>query len=169
MALSTGHLSDLRSFQLRGVSTRVSHAATVRVHTKKYLCAERCGVSLREFGRRSGLSVTFEDIGVREREEIHGAAGDSSISLSVETPHLFLVIASCYVFALLQHFCDTSPAQALASLACHGPIIFRRLHYCPRQRPRNILELEIRPQFVPACRRFLRGATPLPSHQCPVT
>jgi hypothetical protein len=37
MALSTGHPSDLRSFQLLGVKTRESHAATVRVHTKKYL------------------------------------------------------------------------------------------------------------------------------------
>jgi hypothetical protein len=41
MALSTGQPSDLRSFQLLGVKTKVSHAATVRVHTKKYLCAER--------------------------------------------------------------------------------------------------------------------------------
>jgi hypothetical protein len=68
MTLSTGHPSDLKSFQLLGLKTRVSHAATVRVHTKKYLCAERCGGRFREFGRRPGLSVMFEDIGVkRER------------------------------------------------------------------------------------------------------
>jgi hypothetical protein len=66
MDLSAGHPSDLRSFQLLGDKTRVSHAATVRVHTKKYLCAERCGGRFREFGRRSGLRVTFEDIGVKK-------------------------------------------------------------------------------------------------------
>jgi hypothetical protein len=37
MVLSAGHPSDLRSFQLLGLKTSVSHAATVRVHTKKYL------------------------------------------------------------------------------------------------------------------------------------
>jgi hypothetical protein len=35
--LRTGHPSDLKSFQLLGLNTRVSHAATVRVQTKKYL------------------------------------------------------------------------------------------------------------------------------------
>jgi hypothetical protein len=66
MALSTGHPSNLKSFQLLGVKTRVSHAATVRVHTKKYLWAERWAERLREFGRRPGLTVTFEDIGVKK-------------------------------------------------------------------------------------------------------
>jgi hypothetical protein len=33
----TGHPSVLRSFQLLGLKTKESHAATVRVHTKKYL------------------------------------------------------------------------------------------------------------------------------------
>ena len=37
MALSAGHPSDLRSFQLLGLRTGVSQAATVRVQTKKYL------------------------------------------------------------------------------------------------------------------------------------
>lgn len=64
MVLSTGHPSVLKSLKLLGVSTRVSHAATVRVHTKKYLWAERCGGRFRESGRRSGLSVRF-DIGVK--------------------------------------------------------------------------------------------------------
>lgn len=41
MFFRIGHPSDLRSFQLLGVKTSVSQAATVRVHTKKYLCAER--------------------------------------------------------------------------------------------------------------------------------
>jgi hypothetical protein len=68
MVLSTGHPSDLRSFQLLGLKTSVSHAATVRVHTKKYLWAERWGGRRREFGRRSGLSVTFEVIGVKREE-----------------------------------------------------------------------------------------------------
>jgi hypothetical protein len=35
--LRTGHPSVLRSFQLLGLNTRESQAATVRVHTKKYL------------------------------------------------------------------------------------------------------------------------------------
>jgi hypothetical protein len=66
MVLSAGHPSNLRSFQLLGVKTRLSHAATVRVHTKKYLWAERCAERFREFGRRSGLTVKFEDIGVKK-------------------------------------------------------------------------------------------------------
>ena len=41
-----------RSFQVLGERTRVSQAATVNEHTKKYLWAERWGGSLRESGRR---------------------------------------------------------------------------------------------------------------------
>jgi len=37
IVLSIGHPSDLKSFQLLGLRTRVSQAATVRVQTKKYL------------------------------------------------------------------------------------------------------------------------------------
>lgn len=36
---------------MRGVKTRVSHAATVRVHTRKYLCALRWGDKLSSLGR----------------------------------------------------------------------------------------------------------------------
>lgn len=88
MALSAGHPSDFWSFQPLGVKTRVSHAATVSVQTKKYLWAERCGGRRREFGRRSGLSVTFEDIGVKseERRNSWRRGRRVSISLLVETP-----------------------------------------------------------------------------------
>lgn len=46
-----GHPGDLRSLHERGDRTRVSQAATVNVHTKKYLCAERCGGRSRDGGR----------------------------------------------------------------------------------------------------------------------
>jgi hypothetical protein len=45
--LRTGHPGVLSSLHVRGESTRVSHAAIVSVHTKKYLWAAKCG------GRRS--------------------------------------------------------------------------------------------------------------------
>lgn len=93
MDLSTGHPSVLKSFQLLGLKTRVSHAATVRVHTKKYLWAERCGGRRREFGRRSGLSVTFEVIGAKSEEEERRDSWRRGrrvlISVFVETPHYF--------------------------------------------------------------------------------
>jgi hypothetical protein len=91
MDLSAGHPSDLKSFQLLGLNTRVSHAATVRVHTKKYLWAERCGGRRREFGRRSGLSVRLEDIGVwsKERRKSWRRGRCVLISLFVDTPHYF--------------------------------------------------------------------------------
>ena len=41
MVLRTGHPSDFKSLKLLGLKTKESHAATVRVHTKKYLWAER--------------------------------------------------------------------------------------------------------------------------------
>ncbi len=162
MVLSTGHPSDLKSFQVLGLSTRVSHAATVRVHTKKYLCAERCGESLREFGRRSGLSVMFEDIGVKVREtKFTTPRAMSSISLSVDTPPIFgiwyLVILSAltYLTLLVTLLLLSLPFPRLL----WPTIIFRRLHYCPRQRPRSILELEIRLRLGSAHRRFSPGAT----------
>ena len=48
--LSAGHPGVLRRRHVRGDRTSVSHAATVRVQTKKYLCAERWGGRLREGG-----------------------------------------------------------------------------------------------------------------------
>ena len=47
MIFSTGHSEVFMSLHARGERTRVSHAATVSVHTKKYLCAERWGGRLR--------------------------------------------------------------------------------------------------------------------------
>ena len=47
-----GHSGVLESLQARGERTRVSHAATVKVHTKKYLWAERWGGRLRYLGSR---------------------------------------------------------------------------------------------------------------------
>lgn len=68
MVLRTGHPSDLRSFQLLGLKTSVSHAAMVRVQTKKYLWAESRGGRLRELGSMSGLSVMLDMVKVREVE-----------------------------------------------------------------------------------------------------
>lgn len=48
--LRAGHSLVLRSLQVLGLRTSVSHAATVRVQTKKYLCAERCGGKSNEAG-----------------------------------------------------------------------------------------------------------------------
>jgi hypothetical protein len=59
MALRTGHPSVFKSLKLLGLNTRESHAATVRVHTKKYLCADRWGGRRRELGSKSGLMVIF--------------------------------------------------------------------------------------------------------------
>ncbi len=49
--LRGGHSGLRKSLYDRGESTRVSQAATVKVHTKKYLWAERWGGRLREGGR----------------------------------------------------------------------------------------------------------------------
>lgn len=49
-SLSAGHSLVRRRRHERGERTRVSQAATVRVQTKKYLCAERCGGRSREGG-----------------------------------------------------------------------------------------------------------------------
>ena len=46
----TGHSLVLRSLYALGERTRVSQAATVRVHTKKYLCADRWGGKSRDGG-----------------------------------------------------------------------------------------------------------------------
>ena len=51
MILRTGQPGDLMRRHVRGVSTRKSQAATVRVQTKKYLWALRWGGSWREGGR----------------------------------------------------------------------------------------------------------------------
>lgn len=56
MTLRMGHPGDLRSLHVLGDKTRVSHAATVRVQTRKYLCALRWGGRLRESGRRLEMS-----------------------------------------------------------------------------------------------------------------
>lgn len=58
--LSTGHPSILKRRQVRGDKTRVSHAATVKVHTKKYLCADRCGGRLREGGSWSAREAIVD-------------------------------------------------------------------------------------------------------------
>jgi hypothetical protein len=61
--LRTGQPSDLKTFQLLGLNTKVSQAATVRVHTKKYLWAERWGERLRELGNKSGPIVMLDILG----------------------------------------------------------------------------------------------------------
>jgi hypothetical protein len=81
------------------------------------------------------------------------------IVLSVSTPHYFGNPASAY----LPHVAVTLPLlllRAIRSLAVAREYILYSvvLHYCPRQRPRSILELEIRPQLGSACRRFSPGA-----------
>jgi hypothetical protein len=53
MALRTGHPSVFKSLKLLGLKTRESHAATVSVHTKKYLWADRWGGRRRELGNKS--------------------------------------------------------------------------------------------------------------------
>lgn len=54
-----------------GLSTRVSHAATVSVHTKKYLCADKCGGRFkyggnRSAGLKSGGAVEFVEFIVED-------------------------------------------------------------------------------------------------------
>jgi hypothetical protein len=56
MILRTGHSFVLASRQERGLRTRVSQAATVRVQTKKYLCADKWVGRLSEGGRRAEMS-----------------------------------------------------------------------------------------------------------------
>ncbi len=60
----TGHSVVFMSLHPLGESTRVSQAATVNVHTKKYLCADRCGGKLREGGRREVMSDMFSLVNV---------------------------------------------------------------------------------------------------------
>ena len=48
--LSAGHSDVFINLHVLGDSTSVSQAATVKVQTKKYLCAERCGGRSREGG-----------------------------------------------------------------------------------------------------------------------
>ena len=57
MIFSTGHSEVFISLHARGERTRVSHAATVSVQTKKYLCALRWGGKLREGGRSDVISA----------------------------------------------------------------------------------------------------------------
>ena len=49
--LRTGHSFVFSRRKARGDKTRVSQAATVSVHTKKYLCAARCGERSSDAGR----------------------------------------------------------------------------------------------------------------------
>lgn len=65
MILRTGHSGLFMRRQARGDRTRVSHAATVSVQTKKYLCALRWAGRLSESGRREVMSP--EDM-VKEME-----------------------------------------------------------------------------------------------------
>lgn len=58
--LRAGQPGDFIRRQVRGERTRVSHAATVSVHTRKYLWALRWGGRLREGGSwsmRLGLDM----------------------------------------------------------------------------------------------------------------
>lgn len=57
MILRIGHSFVLSKRQVRGVKTSVSQAATVRVHTKKYLCALKCAGRLSELGSKSVMEV----------------------------------------------------------------------------------------------------------------
>lgn len=58
MSLSAGQLGILKRRHVRGERTRVSQAAMVRVQTRKYLCAERCGGRLSSLGRvRVGTAI----------------------------------------------------------------------------------------------------------------
>lgn len=49
--LRAGHPGVLSNLQVLGDKTRVSHAATVRVQTKKYFWALKCGGRLSELGK----------------------------------------------------------------------------------------------------------------------
>jgi hypothetical protein len=64
ITLRTGHPSLFKSLKFLGLRTKVSHAATVRVHTKKYLCAERWGGRRRELGNKSGSMVILDIVAV---------------------------------------------------------------------------------------------------------
>jgi hypothetical protein len=171
MVLSTGHPSDLKSFQLLGLKTSVSHAATVRVHTKKYLWAERCGESLREFGRRSGLSVTFEDIGVRKEKRNSWRRGRRAlISLSVETPHYFgnpIGAPSCYVFVTLPVTLLSLPSLAVAHDNIPSSTLLPPITTAKHSRARNTATT----WFCLSALFTRRNATSQKrdSHQCPVT
>lgn len=56
MTLRVGQPGVFKSLHVLGDKTRVSHAATVRVQTRKYLWALRCGGRLRESGRSAEMS-----------------------------------------------------------------------------------------------------------------
>lgn len=55
--LSAGHPGDRKRRHVLGERTRVSHAATVRVQTRKYLCALKCGGRSRDGGRTGAPGV----------------------------------------------------------------------------------------------------------------
>lgn len=57
MILRTGHSRVFMRRHARGERTRVSHAATVSVQTKKYLWALRWAGRLSDGGRRDVMSV----------------------------------------------------------------------------------------------------------------
>ena len=50
MILRAGHSFVRKRRHALGDKTSVSQAATVRVHTKKYLCADKCGGKSRDGG-----------------------------------------------------------------------------------------------------------------------
>ena len=61
MILRRGHSGVFMRRHVLGERTRVSQAATVRVQTKKYLCALKCGGKLREGGSNAVISAIVTD------------------------------------------------------------------------------------------------------------
>src|SRR5262245_35118487 len=59
--LRGGQPGVLKTRHSLGERTRVSHAATVSVHTKKYFCADRWGGRLRDGGSWADMAVGDED------------------------------------------------------------------------------------------------------------
>lgn len=60
--LRAGHPGVFIRRHVLGDKTRVSHAATVRVQTRKYLCALRWGGRLRAGGRESARDMMGEGV-----------------------------------------------------------------------------------------------------------
>src|ERR1700722_7045277 len=67
--LSGGHPLSTNSLHVCGDSTSVSHSATVSVHTKKYLCADRCGGRSSEGGSCSVVFVAMAGGQLEEPEQ----------------------------------------------------------------------------------------------------
>lgn len=92
IVLRIGHPSIRKSVQLFGLRTRVSQAATVRVHTKKYLWAERRGGRRREFGRSSRPREALDMIeGEGMEREVVVVVLSSDTSFSHPKINLFLM------------------------------------------------------------------------------